>query len=124
MAVPPSVADPAVGSDRPAMICSNVDLPQPDGPIKATNSPWRTEKVMFLKAARPWDVNRISSPSIERYSVILHCVVGNRRARERESLRLKHVQILCHWKTDSQPGGKVPRMLDARLGIAVSAECP
>ncbi|MGZ3348601.1 MAG: hypothetical protein ACXU89_06625 [Xanthobacteraceae bacterium] len=48
------------------MMCSNVDLPQPDGPISAMNSPWPTEKLMSRKAARPCDVNRFSRPSITR----------------------------------------------------------
>src|ERR1700755_1413153 len=30
---------PSVGVSRPAMMLSSVDLPQPDGPITATNSP-------------------------------------------------------------------------------------
>jgi hypothetical protein len=48
------------------MMCSNVDLPQPDGPIRAMNSPWPTEKLMSRNAARPCDVNRFSRPSIRR----------------------------------------------------------
>ena len=36
---PLSLTDPAVGSESPAMMCSRVDFPQPDGPISATNSP-------------------------------------------------------------------------------------
>jgi hypothetical protein len=61
---------PAVGSESPAMMCSNVDLPHPDGPIRAMNSPWPTEKLMSRNAARPCDVNRFSRPSIRRVSVI------------------------------------------------------
>jgi hypothetical protein len=66
---------PAVGSDSPAMMCSNVDLPQPDGPIKAMNSPSPTEKLMSRNARRLCDVNRFSRPSTSRVSVI-----GNRGA--------------------------------------------
>src|SRR5262245_10495190 len=61
---------PAVGSESPAMMCSNVDLPHPDGPIRAMNSPWPTEKLMSRNAARPCDVNRFARPSIRRVSDI------------------------------------------------------
>src|SRR3981189_1335832 len=41
---------PAVGSSRPAMICSTVDLPQPDGPTSETNSPSLTSKLTSRRA--------------------------------------------------------------------------
>jgi len=34
---------PAVGSIRPARMCSSVVFPHPEGPINAQNSPARTE---------------------------------------------------------------------------------
>ena len=42
---PATTTSPSSGTSRPAMMLSSVDLPQPDGPITATNSPWRTVEV-------------------------------------------------------------------------------
>src|SRR5580692_8295880 len=39
MALPPIDASPVVGSSKPAMMRSSVDFPQPDAPIRQTNSP-------------------------------------------------------------------------------------
>jgi hypothetical protein len=35
---------PVVGVSSPAMMCINVDLPEPEGPITATSSPVRTSR--------------------------------------------------------------------------------
>ena len=88
---------PAVGSDRPAMMCSNVDFPQPDGPIRATNSPSPTEKLMFWNAVRPCEMKRFSRPSIKRVSVIVY-----RRTFGGKSHRFRSAQILCHWECVGQ----------------------
>ena len=37
--LPPMAISPPVMSSRPAIIRSSVDLPQPEGPTKTTNSP-------------------------------------------------------------------------------------
>src|SRR6266516_15109 len=39
---PPRLIIPALGSTKPAIICSVVVLPQPDGPRRDTNSPFST----------------------------------------------------------------------------------
>ena len=36
---PSRITSPVVGRSRPPRTWSNVDLPEPDGPIRATNSP-------------------------------------------------------------------------------------
>ena len=41
---PAITTSPSSGRSRPAMRLSSVDLPQPDGPITATNSPWATSR--------------------------------------------------------------------------------
>ena len=46
---PSAVMLPAVGCSRPEMSRSKVDLPQPDGPSKAMNSPAATERSMESK---------------------------------------------------------------------------
>ena len=48
----PIVSSPESGTSRPAMRRSNVDLPQPLGPINATNSPAANESDTFCNAAR------------------------------------------------------------------------
>src|SRR5271156_441915 len=42
--LPSNVTVPAVGSCRPASTSRNVDLPQPDGPTTAKNSPLRRSR--------------------------------------------------------------------------------
>src|ERR1700684_3056 len=39
VALPPIDASPVVGSSKPAIMRSSVDFPQPDAPIRQTNSP-------------------------------------------------------------------------------------
>ena len=39
-AMPSMATLPEVGVSSPAMMCMRVDLPEPDGPMTATNSPW------------------------------------------------------------------------------------
>jgi hypothetical protein len=46
-------AVPAVGFVRSPMIRSNVDLPQPEGPIKETNSPGSTSRSIPSSAVTP-----------------------------------------------------------------------
>src|SRR5580692_515077 len=46
-------ASPEEGCSKPAMILSRVDLPQPDAPIRQTNSPLRIER---LASERAWIV--------------------------------------------------------------------
>ena len=41
---------PAVGVSRPARQCSSVDLPEPDGPMIATNWPELTAKETWSRA--------------------------------------------------------------------------
>src|SRR5687768_498999 len=44
-AAPSIVIRPRSGRSNPAMMLSSVDLPQPEGPTMATNSPSRTSKL-------------------------------------------------------------------------------
>src|SRR5262245_6033271 len=46
-------ASPSVCGKSPARILSRVDLPQPDGPTTAMNSPSAIEKEMLLSARTP-----------------------------------------------------------------------
>ena len=42
---------PSVGSSKPAMMLSKVDLPQPEGPTKIKNSPGSTAMSIFLSTS-------------------------------------------------------------------------
>jgi hypothetical protein len=42
---PSNLTSPRSGRSKPAITLSRVDLPQPDGPTMATNSPSRTSKL-------------------------------------------------------------------------------
>src|SRR5215469_9109466 len=45
---------PVVGRSSLRTSRRNVDLPDPDGPTKKTNSPFSTSRFTFSKAGRPW----------------------------------------------------------------------
>src|SRR5476651_2620370 len=47
-------ASPDVGCSKPAMMRSNVDLPQPDAPIRQTNSPLAIARLAPLSAVIVW----------------------------------------------------------------------
>jgi hypothetical protein len=48
---PPTTTRPVVAGRSPAMILRSVDLPQPDGPTSARNSPWSTVNEIPLSAS-------------------------------------------------------------------------
>src|SRR5580698_5343597 len=52
MSRPSSVIRPRVTSTNPAIICSVVVLPQPDGPSSDTNSPFSTDRLTSATACR------------------------------------------------------------------------
>ena len=54
MGAPSMVTLPLVGCSRPAAICSVLDLPHPDGPMIATDSPFATEKLSPSSASVPF----------------------------------------------------------------------
>jgi hypothetical protein len=49
---PPIDSVPAVMLSRPAMVRRRVDLPQPEGPTKTTNSPERMSRSMPCRISR------------------------------------------------------------------------
>ena len=52
LTISPSMAIvPADTSSRPQISRSNVDLPQPEGPTKTTNSPSATSRLMSLSTS-------------------------------------------------------------------------
>src|SRR2546423_6478383 len=51
--VSPIRSSPSVMSSSPAIIRRAVDLPQPEGPTRITNSPSATSRLMFLTASKP-----------------------------------------------------------------------
>src|SRR5262245_9473143 len=62
--VPFRLARPSSGSRMPAMMRSNVVLPQPDGPSRVTNSPLSTDSETPSTAATA--SNRLRSPTSSR----------------------------------------------------------
>src|SRR5713226_248806 len=50
---PPMRSSPEVMSSRPAIMLSVVDLPQPDGPTRITNSPSAMSRLKSLTAREP-----------------------------------------------------------------------
>src|SRR5579859_383745 len=51
--LPPIRSSPSVMSSRPAIMLSVVDLPQPDGPTRITNSPSAISRLTSLTASAP-----------------------------------------------------------------------
>src|SRR3984893_4295999 len=52
MSWPATTTRPESGGSSPASRCSSVLLPQPEGPMIATSSPWLTEKLTWLTTGR------------------------------------------------------------------------
>ncbi|MNT65051.1 hypothetical protein D3C72_2030010 [compost metagenome] len=52
MSTPFSISWPAVASRKPARIISKVVLPEPDGPSRVRNSPWRMSRSMPSRAVK------------------------------------------------------------------------
>src|SRR5215468_2166806 len=50
---PPIRSSPSVMSSRPAIMFSVVDLPQPDGPTRMTNSPSAMSRLILSTASAP-----------------------------------------------------------------------
>ena len=46
--LPSRMTTPRLGSSRPAMMFSTVDLPQPEWPMMEMNSPWSMRRLMPL----------------------------------------------------------------------------
>ena len=51
--LPPIRSSPSVMSSRPAIMFSVVDLPQPDGPTRMTNSPSAMSRLIVVDRERP-----------------------------------------------------------------------
>src|SRR5258706_7768881 len=51
--LPPINSSPSVMSSSPAIMLSVVDLPQPDGPTRMTNSPSATSRLMLSTPSAP-----------------------------------------------------------------------
>src|SRR5271166_335426 len=49
--VPSMRISPSLTVSSPAIMARSVDLPQPDGPTSATNSPWRASRSMPLRTS-------------------------------------------------------------------------
>src|ERR1035437_9660979 len=73
----PSIAyEPSVGESRQPMIAMSVDLPEPEGPTRATNSPAETVRSMPQSActAMPFDPKTFVRPCVSmigRMSVVV-----------------------------------------------------
>src|SRR6185503_10794596 len=93
ISVPSTSTWPELGVSTPPRTCSNVDLPEPDGPTMATNSPFSTLKLTSSRAlicVSPFPYTferlftlRISTMCLQRMSVVLLDELA-RRVRVRE----------------------------------------
>src|SRR5579863_3455551 len=64
MSAPPNRMTPSSGCSSPAIMRSRVDLPQPEGPSRTTNSPSSAVNEIWLTASR--EPNRLVMRSISR----------------------------------------------------------
>src|SRR5258708_565570 len=56
--LPATITEPDVGLSIPPMWASSVDLPQPEGPSRQTNSPWRMSSDTLSRAWTFCDASR------------------------------------------------------------------
>src|SRR5215467_329884 len=85
---------PSVGRSIAAVKCSKVDLPEPEGPINATNSPRATIMLTFLSATT-WNSSRMYSFESWRVSMTIS---GIRLTLLR--FHLLPVFEICRWIDD------------------------
>src|SRR5271155_2437911 len=66
--VPSMRISPSLTVSSPAIMASSVDLPQPDGPTSATNSPVRASRSMPLRTST--GPNRLCSPEMVSVAIV------------------------------------------------------
>src|SRR4029453_15494786 len=121
---------PAVGWSRPASRLNRVDLPQPEGPMTATNSPSATSRSSPSRARTPpeRDSNRLASrvarsrtPELSGWSGTGRELVGGelgRVVRQVQDLRLlRPGQVLAE-------DGQVERAVDRGAGLVARLRGP
>ena len=72
---------PDEGVSSPAMICSSVDLPHPDGPSRIRNSPGATSRVMDSSALTRSPVRWMSQTLPTSRSATSTCDIYSRKVR-------------------------------------------
>src|SRR4029079_15655382 len=90
---------PCVASSKPAAMRSNVDLPQPDAPIRQMNSPFLTRRLAPRKASidRPFCEKVLPTFFISRIGIVASAM---RRAPGQEPPSDQHYQLIGK-KTES-----------------------
>src|SRR3989304_4792705 len=76
---------PSVGGSRPAIRRSRVDLPHPDGPTRATNSPSATSSVIPLSACTPSFPGKVIPTSFRAIAVDVAMPSSHRLTRAPET---------------------------------------
>src|SRR6266702_4921278 len=99
IARPPIAIEPSLGSSRPAIMLSKVDLPQPEGPTRTTNSPSSISRSMSLstssapnllqnlrivKAAMPHLLHSASRQPAHKITSTHHVDEQGRRRRDKD----------------------------------------
>src|SRR5882757_5171083 len=77
-------AAPADGCSKPAMIRSSVDLPQPEAPIRQTNSPLAIESVASLSAwiVCSWSWNCLETRLISMMGMVASAMMAGAPAQQ------------------------------------------
>src|SRR5712675_2761906 len=90
-AVPATVTDPEVCLSIPPIWASSVDLPQPEGPSKQTNSPWRMSSDTLSSACTFCDASR-PAKTIDTRSIAMAAAVGTLALAALESIMVAQLQ--------------------------------
>ena len=127
---PPISTVPAVGESRPAMIRSNVDLPQPEGPTMVTISRSRTSNDTSLKARKSFakvldtlcnrmdDMTGIDDRLTPRRMAVQSLLAAAFRQRGRTGNCAGRQFKVGYWPTAASPAILLPfRMHSARISL-------
>src|SRR3954466_1744761 len=105
---------PAVGGSKPAMMRSKVDLPQPEAPIRQTNSPLRIVRLASLSA---WIVWSCSLKTLERSLISMIGISAIvRRTPAQQAVAGRHHHAVRQIARDADHDHAADHQLGAREG--------
>src|SRR5438876_8013412 len=112
-------ASPAVGCSKPAMMRSNVDLPQPEAPIRQMNSPVAIERWASDRAWIVWSCNwkTFETPLISTIGMVASAMMS--RAPAQQAVADRHHDAVGEIARDADHHHAADHEIRARQGAGI-----